>query len=128
MPVTAWSYIAGALSISGVPPLAGFFSKLFIILGAVAAGMYWVAIVAALVSVVTLGYLLRVVNRMFRDPRQPRSEIRESPGFILVALVLLVGLTFLFGVGFKPVLQWVVGPAADVLFYGLSYARLVLGS
>ncbi|MEO0081163.1 MAG: proton-conducting transporter membrane subunit [candidate division WOR-3 bacterium] len=128
MPVTTWSYIVGALSLAGVPPFAGFFSKLFIILGAVAAKLYWMAVLAALFSVVTLGYLLKVINRMFHQPGTVATEpVRESPRLILLALFILVGLAIAFGVGFKPILDWVVAPAASVLFHGLGYAKLVLG-
>ncbi len=128
MPVTTWSYIVGALSLSGIPPFAGFFSKLFIILGAVAARLYWMAILAALFSVVTLGYLLKVVNRAFARPTgEEIVPTRESPRLILLALVILVVLAIAFGIGFKPLLDWVVSPAASVLFHGLGYAKLVLG-
>ena len=128
MPVTTWSYIVGALSLSGVPPFAGFFSKLFIIIGAVAAKLYWMAILAALFSVVTLGYFLKVINRMFHRPDTTATvPVRESPRLILLALFILVGLAVAFGLGFKPLLDWVVSPAAAVLFHGLSYAQLVLG-
>lgn len=127
MPVTSWSYIVGSLSLAGMPPFAGFFSKLLIILGAVSAGLHWMAIVAALFSVVTLAYLLKVINRMFFSPGGAEPPPRESPRLILLALVILVVLSVAFGVGFKQVLEWIIGPAASVLFHGLAYAQLVLG-
>jgi NADH:ubiquinone oxidoreductase subunit 2 (subunit N) len=101
---------------------------LLIIVGAVAAGLHWVAITAALFSVVTFAYLLKVINRMFLRPdgAEPTAA-RESPRMILLALVILVVLTLAFGIGFKQVLEWIVGPAASVLFHGLAYAQLVLG-
>lgn len=128
MPVTAWSYILGAMSLAGAPPFAGFFSKLFIILGAVAAKMYWVAVAAALFSTVTLSYLLKVINGVFfcRQDREP-TPARESPAMILLVLVLLVAVALVFGLGFRQVLDWMVGPAARVLFSGLDYAKAVLG-
>ncbi len=128
MPVTAWSYILGSMSLAGVPPFAGFFSKLFIIIGAVAAKMYWVAVLAALFSTVTLGYLVKVINSVLlsRKGVEP-TPARESPPMILLAMVILVVLALLFGIGFRPVLDWVIRPAAEVLFGGLAYARMVLG-
>jgi multicomponent Na+:H+ antiporter subunit D len=128
MPVTSWSYIAGALSLAGVPPFAGFFSKLFIIVGAVAAKMYWLAIVAALFSVVTMGYLLKVINNVLlvHKDREP-TKAKEAPFAILVALVMLAAMALAFGLGFRPLLDRVVAPAARVLMGGLEYARMVLG-
>lgn len=127
MPVTTWSYIAGSLSLAGVPPFTGFFSKLFIILGAVSARLHWMAIVAALFSVITLAYLLKVINRTFFSPGGAEPPARESPRVILLALVILVVLSVAFGIGFKLVLEYIIGPAASVLFFGPAYAKLVLG-
>jgi multicomponent Na+:H+ antiporter subunit D len=128
MPATSWSYLAGSLSIAGVPPFAGFFSKLFIIVGALEAKMYWLAVLAALFSTVTLGYLVKVVNKAFfvRKDVTP-TPARESPGTMVLAMLFLAIVTLLVGVGFKPVLNWLVGPAAQVLLNGLGYARTVLG-
>jgi len=128
MPATSWSYLAGSLSIAGVPPFAGFFSKLFIIVGALEARMYWLAVLAALFSTVTLGYLVKVVNKAFfaRKDVTP-TPARESPGTMVMAMLFLVVVTLLTGIGFKPVLNWLVGPAAQVLLNGLGYARTVLG-
>ncbi len=128
MPATAWSHILGSLSLSGVPPFAGFFSKLFLIVGAVSARMYWLAITAALFSVVTLGYLTKVVNRsFFARPGTTPTPAREAPATMVAAMLLLAVLSLLLGLGFKPVLDWFVGPAAQVLTNGLDYARFVLG-
>jgi multicomponent Na+:H+ antiporter subunit D len=128
MPATAWSHILGTLSLSGVPPFAGFFSKLFIVIGAVSAGMYWLAIVAALFSVVTLGYLTKVVHQSFlARPGVTPTPAREAPVTMVAAMALLIALSLLFGLGFRPVLDWFVGPAAQVLTNGLEYARFVLG-
>ena len=132
MPVTAWSYLLGSLSLAGVPPFAGFFSKLFIIIGAVSAKMYWLAILAALFSTVTLGYFIRLVNKAFfsRPPSsvlRPPSSAREAPATMVLAMLALLVLTVALGIGFKPMVDKLVGPAAKVLLNGLGYARTVLG-
>jgi multicomponent Na+:H+ antiporter subunit D len=128
MPATAWSFLLGSLSLAGVPPFAGFFSKLFIIIGAVSAKMYWLAILAALFSTLTLGYLMKVVNKAFfagRD-REP-TPAREAPGTMVLAMLALLVLAVALGIGFTPVLDKLVGPAAKVLLNGLGYAKGVLG-
>ncbi|MBN2465233.1 NADH/ubiquinone/plastoquinone (complex I) [candidate division WOR-3 bacterium] len=128
MPATAWSYLLGSLSLAGVPPFAGFFSKFFIIVGALSADMYWLAILAALFSTVTLGYLVKVANRAFfaRRDREPTAA-REAPAVMVVAMLGLLVLTIVLGVGFKPVVDRLVGPAANVLLQGLGYAQGILG-
>ncbi|MEO0079762.1 MAG: proton-conducting transporter membrane subunit [candidate division WOR-3 bacterium] len=128
MPATSWSHLFGTLSLAGVPPFAGFFSKLFIVLGAIQSRMFWLAIVAVIFSVVTLGYLTKVVNMVFfvQQGKEP-TRAREAPATMVVAMVLLALLTVAIGIGFRPVLDYLVWPAAQVLLNGLSYARMVLG-
>lgn len=128
MPVTTWSHILASFSMAGLPPFAGFFSKLFIIIGAISARMYWLAFLAALFSAVTLGYLTKVVNRAFFAKKDEQlTQTREAPALMVLAMLLLVGLTVVAGVGFKGVLNHLVGPAAKVLLNGLEYARMMLG-
>lgn len=128
MPWSSWSYLLGALSLAGMPPLGGFFSKVLIILGAVSARMYWLAILTALFSVVTMGYFLRFINgSLFHRSDCEPSGASESPATMVLAMVLLAVLSVALGVGFKPVLDRVVGPAADVLLNGAAYAHMVLG-
>jgi formate hydrogenlyase subunit 3/multisubunit Na+/H+ antiporter MnhD subunit len=128
MPLTAWSHLLGSLSLAGVPPFAGFFSKLFIIVGALSARMYWLAVLAALFSTVTLGYLVKVVNKAFFGRRDTEpTPARESPGSMGIAMIVLLVLALALGIGFKPVLDNLVGPAAQVLMDGLGYAKGVVG-
>jgi len=60
MPVTGYSSLTGSLSISGVPPLSGFWSKLIIIIAAIQAGHFILASVAVLISILTLAYYLKL--------------------------------------------------------------------
>lgn len=128
MPATVWSHLLGALSLAGVPPFAGFFSKLFLIIGAISARMYWLAILAAVFSTVTLAYLVKVANQAFfaRRDREP-TQAKEAPATMIAAMLFLLVLAVLVGIGFKPALDKLVGPAANVLLNGLEYAKGVLG-
>ena len=98
------------------------------IIGAVQAKLYWLAILAALFSTVTLGYLVKVANKAFfsHKDREPTAA-RESPFTMVLAMLVLLVLTVALGIGFKPALDRLVGPAAQVLLDGLGYARAVLG-
>ncbi len=128
MPFTSWAHILGSFSMAGVPPFAGFFSKLFIIIGAIAARMYWLAFLAALFSAVTLSYLTKVVNTaFFAKKNEAPTKAKESPATMVLAMVLLVALILVVGIGFQGVLDHLIGPAAKVLLNGLDYARLMLG-
>ncbi len=80
-------------SMAGIPPLAGFFAKLYIFLAAIDAHLYALAIIGVLSSVVGAFYYLRIVKLMYFDePAEPfdRPVPREVQAVMLVsALVVL---------------------------------------
>ena len=64
------------LSLLGVPPLAGFISKLFIFFSAIYAGMYWLVYIGVINSAISVFYYIRVIKLMILDP--PAEELLES--------------------------------------------------
>src|SRR5260221_11513826 len=54
-------------SMAGIPPLAGFFSKLYVFLAAIDAGLYPLAVIGVVTSVVGAYYYLRIVKLMYFD-------------------------------------------------------------
>lgn len=126
MSTTSWSFRIGGLSLTGIPPLVGFFAKFFIIIGALQAGFLWIAIIAILLSGVTLAYLLKIENNVFM--KKGKIEAKAAPFTMRIAMVFLVVLIFLIGVGFQTVIDFIVGPAAHALLRGLEYANLVFSS
>ena len=66
-PVIALAMTVLMFSMAGVPPLAGFFGKYFMFLAAIDAGLYPLAIIGVLSSVVTAYYYLRVIKVMYFD-------------------------------------------------------------
>ncbi|MGQ9464963.1 MAG: complex I subunit 5 family protein [bacterium] len=125
MPTTAWSFRIGALSLIGLPPFVGFFAKFIIALGAIKQGFLWLAIVAIGFSGVTLGYLLKIENNVYL--KKNNSQAKESPFLMRVAMVLLVILVLLLGIGFKPLMDLVIQPATDALLRGTEYINLIFG-
>ena len=74
------------LSMAGVPPMAGFFGKFFVFEAAVNAGMWTLAIIGVLTSVVALFYYLRVIKVMFFDPSEAAFDVRSgSLSFVALA-------------------------------------------
>ncbi len=94
MPVTAVSFLVCALSVMGVPPMGGFFSKAMVIMGAADAGRPWIAAIFALGAVFTILYLLRVYHRVFLGDStsgdQPREGSRTMVGSVAALTVLSV--------------------------------------
>jgi proton-translocating NADH-quinone oxidoreductase chain N len=106
MPLTNLTSVIATLSTAGVPPLAGFWSKLLIIVALWQAGvangqaMYFVyAAVAVLFSVVTLGYLLSLQRKVFFGKAAENLELpgkpsgwMSAPELILAAVTVAAGL------------------------------------
>jgi NADH-quinone oxidoreductase subunit N len=97
-------------SLAGIPPLAGFFGKLFVFLAAIKSGLYVLAIVGVLASVVGAYYYLRIVKIMYFDePTQMFDEMDSEVRFAS-------WISGAFAVGFALI-------AAPVMNYALTAAQ-----
>jgi NADH-quinone oxidoreductase subunit N len=80
------------LSLAGIPPLAGFFAKLYVFQPAINAGFYWLAVIGVLLSVVSTFYYLRIVKVIYFD--QPAETFdaphREVTGVLWVASLVVL--------------------------------------
>jgi NADH-quinone oxidoreductase subunit N len=84
-------------SMAGIPPFAGFFGKLYVFLAAVNSGMWFLAILGVLTSVVGCFYYLRIIKVMFFDNAEPAFDKRAaSVSFVAIASGAFTVL-FLFG-------------------------------
>ncbi|MDO8667029.1 MAG: proton-conducting transporter membrane subunit, partial [Gemmatimonadales bacterium] len=106
MPLTALAFSVAAVSLAGIPPLAGFFSKDEILAAAFARGseapfwyLVWVMGVAA--AALTAFYMTRLMLYTFygtnRTGEEERTHLKESPRVMTVPLVVLAVLTVLGG-------------------------------
>ena len=77
-PMMAFALLLFMFSLAGIPPLAGFWGKLYIFMAAVEARLYWPAVLGVLASVVASYYYLRIVKVMYFD--EP-AEALDQPVF-----------------------------------------------
>ena len=78
-------------SMAGIPPLAGFFAKFYVFAAAIKAGLYPLAIIGVLASVVAAYYYLRVVKIMFFDEAQQEFvPAEQGTRFVMVVAGLFV--------------------------------------
>jgi multicomponent Na+:H+ antiporter subunit D len=90
MPVTSATTLGASLSISGVPPFNGFFSKLIIIIAAVQGKFYIIAALAVIVSIITLAYFMKVQRYVFFDKaRSGMTEIKKVPFLMSFPMIVL---------------------------------------
>ena len=90
-------------SLAGIPPLAGFFAKFYVFLAAIKAGLYVLAVIGVLTSVVGAYYYLAIVKLMYFDDALDHSPIEARADSRL--LLSLNGLALLlFGVLPQPLM------------------------
>ncbi len=81
-------------SLAGIPPLAGFWGKWYVFLAAVKAGMWPLAIIGVLASVVGAYYYLRIVKIMFFDERRAAFVAAPSRARLVFSLAAIFVLVF----------------------------------
>jgi len=96
-PAIAIALLLFMFSMAGIPPLAGFFGKLYIFLAAIEAQLYTLAIIGVLSSVVAAFYYLRIIKVMyFDDVDEPLDQkIGRRIGVVMSVSALLVTLFIL---------------------------------
>jgi multicomponent Na+:H+ antiporter subunit D len=132
MPFTYGAFLIGALSVIGLPPMGGSWSKWYLMLGAADAGHLIVIGILMVSSLMNVAYLLPIVGRGFFSPgpeghgmAQPASvgaaavpggflsTIREAPAFCVVPLCLTAAgciVLFIYGDALYRLLEPIVGP------------------
>jgi NADH-quinone oxidoreductase subunit N len=95
-PFWAFAMIIFLLSLGGIPPTAGFIGKYYLFFAAVQAGFGWLAVVAVLMSAVSMFYYLRIVMAMYLKDGDDAAVIITRP-LQFVAVVCLV-VTLFYGV------------------------------
>ncbi|MBO0764092.1 MAG: NADH-quinone oxidoreductase subunit NuoN [Hyphomicrobiaceae bacterium] len=100
-------------SLAGIPPLAGFFAKFYVFLAAVREGLWPLAIIGVLASVVGAYYYVRIVKIMFFDQARERfAAIQPKTGLVMA----LAGLYVLLYVVWPAPLVEAAGTAVKSLF------------
>jgi NADH-quinone oxidoreductase subunit N len=99
-PLTAFALLLFLLSLIGIPPLAGFWSKFFLVASAVNAGgwMIWIAGILLLNSALSLFYYARIIKFMYIDRVETELIPIREPLPILLALFLAALAVVLIGV------------------------------
>jgi len=129
MPVTSTTSFMASMSISGIPPFNGFFSKLIIIIAAINGRFYLLATLAVVVSIITLGYFLKFQRfAFFNKTGKVAEKIKEVPFAMSLSMIFLailcVGLSLL---AIPSISDTVLRPAIDVLIQPELYSTTIIG-
>ena len=130
MPATSATSFIASMSISGIPPFNGFFSKLIIIIAAVLAKFYLLAALAVIVSIVTLASFLKFQRYAFynKPEVEKNRHIKEVPFPMVFSMIVLsiicVLLSLLVIPGFRDA---ILTPAIDILSDPVKYSSTIIG-
>ena len=100
MPITAFSFLACAFSVMGVPPFGGFFSKYLVFAGAANSGNVWITSIFLFGAFLTLIYLFRIFNLIFLGEAQ-KPPVREGSRVMVFSVALLAVLSIAGGILIK---------------------------
>ncbi|WP_339857295.1 NADH-quinone oxidoreductase subunit NuoN [uncultured Nisaea sp.] len=103
-------------SMAGIPPLAGFFGKWFVFMAAVNAGLFALAILGVIASVIGAFYYLRIVKIMYFDEAEEPLD-SAIPGDLKIIMTVMAAVTLLFFIVPAPLVSSAKA-AASALFAG----------
>jgi len=117
MPWTMGAFTVAALSMIGIPPTCGFFSKWYLVLGGVDAGNWVFVAVIVFSSLLNAVYFFRVLERVYLSPPSGDASVEQakeppklmlSPTLILGAGIMILGLASIVIVNnvLEPAVSW----------------------
>ncbi len=132
-PVTGYTNLVAALSICGMPPLGGFWSKLIIILACIQAGHAVLALIAAVMSMLTLAYYFRALTPVLfgKEKNQAPGVISKTVWSMAIPMVILAVISATSVFLLLPA-KWnganiLLQDASAILADGKNYAGAVIG-
>lgn len=104
-PALAWASVVWLLSLVGIPPMIGFFGKLYLFTAAMRADIVWPVLLAVAMSVISAGYYFRVLRQVFFGAR--REAMPSSPSLSAsVSFALATAVVLALGLAASPVLAF----------------------
>lgn len=115
-PITAFALLIFLLSLIGIPPLAGFWSKVVLILAAIDTGGYLALLAVALIlnSAISLFYYGRVIKYMYMTKEKDAPRIKEPTPYV-VALLLAVIAIVLIGLFPQKIIEFAISAAIELI-------------
>ena len=92
-PLMSLSLLIILSSLAGIPPMAGFFAKFYVFMAVVESGMFTLATIGLVTTVVSAFYYIRIIKIMyFDDPKKPFEELKDFGiyGSLIVSCIFLV--------------------------------------
>ena len=125
MPFTSFMFALGAIAIVGLPPFAGFWSKLYILIAAADAQMIAVMAIILVISVIEIVYYFRVVHRIYFRKAKPNVDVK-IPTYNAKFTLLVLGLVIVVIGVYPDLIMGIIDKAAADLLDKQNYIQSVL--
>ena len=125
----AVGFILPAFALAGFPPLSGFWAKLIVIKAGLESHHYTLAVLAALVGLLTIFSMIKIWAEAFWKPHPenpPKTRPSSLSAWMLAPVLTLALVTVLLGLFMEPVIRFALA-SADQLLHPLPYINAVLG-
>ncbi|MGB9561952.1 MAG: complex I subunit 5 family protein, partial [bacterium] len=127
MPVTGTITAIGALAISGIPPLNGFWSKFLIILATIQSRNYILTGFAGFETVVTIIMFAKLFREVILGEKRVKQTLKEVPLPMTISVSILAFLCVAVGLAFPYVINILIDPAKSAIIDRALFIRNILG-
>lgn len=116
-PYLGWLFFIAAISLAGIPPLSGFFSKFALILAGIQEAQYFIVVVALIVGLLTLFSMMKIfIYAFWGEQKLSDEEAKKRPiGKLLLPIAPLVLLSIALGLAAEPIFQFSLVVAEQIL-------------
>ncbi|UTR09318.1 Na+/H+ antiporter subunit D [Evansella sp. LMS18] len=116
-PALAWLFFIAAISLAGIPPLSGFFSKFALILSGIQEERYFIVFVSLLVGLLTLFSMMKIFVYVFwGKPSLSEEEVKKTKlAPLLWPVAPLVALSIIMGLAAEPIFSFSMEVAEQLL-------------
>lgn len=115
-PYLGWLFFIAAISLAGIPPLSGFFSKFALILSGIEEGRYIIVFVSLLVGILTLFSMMKIfIYAFWGEQKLTDKEAKQKVGKLLLPIAPLVFLSITLGLAAEPIFQFSLEVAEQLL-------------
>ena len=128
-PWLSWTFFLAAISLAGIPPFSGFFSKFALIIAGLQEERYIIVAVGLGVGILTLFSMMKIFLYVFwGEQKMDDAEARKiSARNVILPIIPLILLTISMGLGAEPMFQYSLA-AANQILEPSNYVEAVLGS
>lgn len=112
------AFLIASLSMVGIPPTCGFFSKWYLVLGCIEAKNWVFAGIILVSSLLSAAYFFRILERVYFAPLrlENNSRERELPFQMFLPILILASGIILLGIFNAPIVSHLLKPAVNSVF------------